>query len=143
MDAFRFRFTRFVPVVLTSFFFLGGCGGQKLAQVDKGKDYFACGNQTVGVVPGDGTNPKDVYLCKGDVLTWVPNGHAFTVTFKKKYPFEGPPKTITNNPQNPNAPVDSPAAIYSGSLVVYQYEMTIDSQPVEDPRVVGGGGHSP
>jgi hypothetical protein len=101
-----------------------GDGQRRPAVAGKGTVYFACADQIVGVVPVDGTAPKDVYLCKGDTLTWQPNGHPFVVTFPKKYPFEGPPK------------------IYTGSLVVYHYDMTVDNVAVTDPQVVGGGGHS-
>ncbi len=121
--------------------FLAACT-QPLATGGKTKESFVCGDQTVGVVPGDGTTPKDVYLCPGDTLTWLPNGNAFSVTFPRKYPFEGPKKTFANDPETPNAPVKSPPAIYAGSLVVYHYDMTVNGQPVPDPQIVGGGGHS-
>ena len=61
---------------------------------------------------------------------------------KKEYPFTGAPQTFTNNPSNPDAPVTSPPAKYTGSLVVYHYEISINGTRVEDPQVVGGGGHS-
>jgi hypothetical protein len=101
-----------------------------------------CGDQTVGVVTGTGTSPKAVYLCGGDTLTWIPNGQKFTVTFKREYPFIGAPQVFTNSPSNPDAPVTSPPAQYTGSLVVYHYEMTINGKAVDDPQVVGGGGHT-
>lgn len=117
--------------------FLAACvrqpfGGRKV-------ESFVCGDQTVGVVPVDGTSPKDVYLCRGDTVTWLPNGNTFTVHFPKKYPFEGPPQDFANNPQNPNDPVKSPPAIYAGTIVVYHYEMTVNRQSVQDPQVIGGG----
>lgn len=130
---------------LTMVLYVAACagGGQKGPGVTgKGKDSFVCGDQTVGVVPNDGTSPKDVYLCKGDTLTWVPNGHSFVVTFPKKYPFEGAPTTFQNDPHNPNAPVTSPPAIFTGWLVVYHYDITVDGVQASDPQVVGGGGHS-
>ena len=102
---------------------------------------FDCGNQTVGVLPGDGTSPKAVYLCDGDTLTWVPNGHQFVATFKKS-PFVDGTLVFQNDPQNPNASVTSKPALYTGALVVYHYTITIDGKPVDDPQVVGGGGHS-
>jgi len=124
--------------------YAAGCGLQTATDNKaKGKDSFACGDQTVGVVPSDGVSTKDVYLCKGDTLTWEPNGHSFVVTFPKKYPFQGPPKTFQNDANNPNAPVTSPPAIYTGSLVVYRYDMTVDGNPAPDPQVVGGGKHGP
>ncbi len=133
-----------IPCLLAVTLCLAACGhGHKgLLTGPKGIDSFVCGDQTVGVVPVDGTSPKDIYLCKGDSLTWVPNGHTFVVTFPNKYPFQGSPTTFQNNPQKPNDPVVSPPAIYSGFLVVYHYDMTVDNQPVKDPQVVGGGGHS-
>lgn len=108
----------------------------------KGQDSFTCGDKSVYVVPVDGTAPKDVYLCQGDTLTWMPNNHTFTVTFPKKYPFVGNPMTFQNDPQNPNNPVTSPAAKNPGLLVVYHYDMTVDGSQVIDPQVVGGGWHS-
>lgn len=102
---------------------------------------FDCADQTVGVVPGDGTSPKAVYLCDGNTLTWIPNRHTFKVTFKKS-PFVDGQTVFQNDPQNPNAPVTSKAGLYTGVLVVYHYTMTIDGNPVDDPQVVGGGGHS-
>jgi len=120
-----------------------GCGDKlKPAAAGKGKDSFDCGDKTVYVVPGDGTAPKDVYLCQGDILTWNPNHHIFTVSFPNKYPFEGAPTTFANDPQNPDAPVPSPKAKNTGSLVVYHYDMTVDKLPIVDPQVVGGGYHS-
>ena len=134
---------RTITYILTFTLCLAACGGdQKGSLTAKGKDSFVCGDQTVGVVPVDGTSPKDVYLCKGDKLTWEPNGHSFVVTFQKKSPFEGSPTTFKSDPQKPNDPVVSPRAIFTGSLVVYHYDMTVDNQPVADPQVVGGGGHS-
>lgn len=128
---------------LTFTLYLAACGsGQKgPLQTTRGRDSFVCGDQTVGIVPVDGTSPKDVYLCQGDKLTWVPNGHDFVVTFQKS-PFEGSPTVFKNDPQKPKDPVVSPPAIYSGKLVVYRYDMTVDNKPVADPQVVGGGGHS-
>jgi hypothetical protein len=108
----------------------------------RGKDSFVCGDQTVTVVPVDGTFPKDVYLCQGDRLTWKPNGHTFVVTFPRKSPFEGSPMTFQSDPQKPNDPVVSPPANYPGSLVVFHYDMTVDNVAVTDPQVVGGGYHS-
>ena len=140
----RARYGLTIPYILTIALCLAACGcSHKDFGHGKGKDSFVCGDQTVGVVPGDGTSPKDVYLCKGDTLTWEPNGHTFVVTFPKKYPFEGNPMTFQNDPQHPNNPVVSPPAIYAGSLVVYHYDITIDGKPVIDPQLVGGGGHSP
>jgi len=119
-----------------------GDGQRRPSVAGKGTVYFACADQTVGAVPVDGTSPKDVYLCKGDTLTWEPNGHTFVVTFPNKYPFQGKPMTFQNDPQYPNNPVVSPPAVYSGSLLVYHYDIVIDGVKATDPQVVGGGGHS-
>ena len=140
----RLRYGLAISCILTFTLWLAACGdGQKRPSVaGKGKDSFDCGDKSVLVVPGDGTSPKDVYLCKGDTLTWQPNGHTFVVTFPKKYPFEGNPTTFASDPNNPNAPVVSPRAINTGSLVVYHYNMTVDNLPAVDPQIVGGGYHS-
>jgi hypothetical protein len=84
----RLRYGLTIPYILTFALCLAACGGgHKGPSVGKGKGSFVCGNQTVGVVPVDGTFPKDVYLCKDDTLTWEPNGHTFVVTFQKRSPF--------------------------------------------------------
>jgi len=139
----RIRYGLTIPYVLTFTLCLAACGcNHKDFGHGKGKDSFVCGDQTVTVVPVDGTSPKDVYLCEGDTLTWQPNGHTFVVTFAKKYPFEGSPMTFQNDPQDANKPVVSRRAKHIGSLVVYHYDMTVDNVSVSDPQVVGGGGHS-
>jgi hypothetical protein len=107
----------------------------------KGKDSFVCGDQTVGVVPGDGTSPKDVYLCKGDTLTWQPNGHTFVVTFPKKYPFEGNPMAFQNDPQHPNNPVVSPPAIYAGSLLYTTTILVLMAKPSQTLSLSVGAGN--
>ena len=136
----RFRPCTIIAVALALPFFLAACVAHQPRGVQR-KESFDCGDKTVGVVPGDGTSPKDVYLCQGDALTWIPNGHTFTVSFPRKYPFQGPVTTFKNDSQNPNNPVKSPPAIYAGSLVVYHYDMTVDNVAVTDPQVVGGGGN--
>ena len=140
----RLHYGLAISCILTFTLWLAACGGgQKRPSVaGKGSVNFQCGDQTVGVMPVDGTSPKDVYLCQGDTLTWLPNGHTFVVNFPKKYPFQGNPKTFQNDPQKPNDPVVSPPAAYTGSLVVYHYDITVDNVLVADPQVVGGGGHS-
>jgi hypothetical protein len=140
----RLRYGLTIPYILTFALCLAACGcGQRSDSGRRGKDSFVCGDQTVTVVPVDGTKPKDIYLCKGDTLTWYPDGHTFVVTFPKKYPFEGSPMTFQNEPQNPNNPVVSPPAKFTGSLVVYHYDIEVDHITATDPQVVGGGGHSP
>ena len=120
--------------------FLAACARQAAAPAGTNES-FVCQNQTVGVDTVDGTSPKDVYLCKGYTMTWLPNGNTFTVHFPKKYPFEGAPQDFTNNPQNQNAPVTSRPAKYSGMVVVYHYDITVNGKQVADPQIVGGGGY--
>ena len=140
----RLHYGPTILCVLAVVSYLAACGGGKGVdgRPGKGKDSFACGDQTVDVVPGDGTTPKDVYLCDGDTLTWNPNGHTFMVTFPTKYPFKGSPTTFQNDPKNPNSPVKSPAAKNEGKLVVYHYDIVVDGTKATDPQVVGGGSHS-
>ena len=139
----RFRSFTVVPLVFSLSFVLAACSKKILPSGQNGLDSFACGNQQVAVDPVNGTNPKAVYLCQGFTLTWAPNGHSFTVTFPpQKYPFQGPPQTFASNPANLYANVVSPPAIYPGLLTVYNYTMTVDDKPVQDPQVVGGGQHS-
>jgi hypothetical protein len=97
---------------------------------------FTCGNQTVKVVPVDGTQPKAVYLCGGDTMTWDANGHTFIVVFKKKSPFVGGQKIFDNQHYQSRAAKDDVL------LTVYNYDMVVDGEPVDDPQVVGGGGHT-
>ena len=140
----RSRYGLTIPYILTITLCLAACGDDhnRPLTTGRGKDSFVCGDQTVTVVPVDGTFPKDVYLCQGDRLTWKPNGHTFVVTFPRKSPFEGSPMTFQSDPQKPNDPVVSPPANYPGSLVVFHYDMTVDNVAVTDPQVVGGGYHS-
>jgi hypothetical protein len=144
MPSKRFNYSLTLLFLLTVVLYVAACGGGSKGPMTtgKGQDSFQCGDQTVGVVPNDGTSPKDVYLCKGDKLTWIPNGHTFVVTFPKKSPFEGSPTVFKNDPQNPSNPVVSPAAIFTGSIVVYHYDITVDGVQASDPQVVGGGSHS-
>ena len=142
----RFLHGSAIRITLVLVFILSiSCGQQPPKAGGGGKSvkryYYDCADQTVGIVPEDGTNPKAVYLCDGNTLTWIPNGHQFVVTFKKS-PFVDGKTVFQNDPQNPNAPVTSSAGIYLGGLVVYHYTMTIDGKSVDDPQVVGGGGHS-
>ena len=94
---------------------------------------FTCKDETVKVVPKDGTNPKAIYLCGGHTMTWDANGHEFTVIFKKS-PFVGG-KKLFNNKDNKSNP-----AIQDTVLTVYNYQIIVDGELVDDPQVVGGGG---
>ena len=140
----RSRYCLTISCLLTIGLCFAACGNNPkvVPKAGKGQDSFTCGDQAVFVVPVDGTAPKDVYLCKGDTLTWKPNGHTFTVMFPKKYPFEGNPMTFQNDSQNADKDIVSPPAKYTGSLLVYHYDMTVDGTQVTDPQVVGGGWHS-
>ena len=138
MHASQVRPSSILVVVSALPWFLTACARPQSAP-SVNQETFVCSDQTVGVDTVDGTSPKDVYLCKGYTMTWLPNGNKFTVHFPKKYPFEGAPQDFTNNPQKPNDPVTSPPAKYAGSLVVYHYDMTVNGQPVPDPQVIGGG----
>jgi hypothetical protein len=96
---------------------------------------FACGNVTVKVVPTTGTDPKAVYLCAGNTMTWDANGHSFIVIFRKNSPFQGNQKVFDNNHYQ------SKPAKNDSVLTVYNYDITVDGEPIDDPQVVGGGGH--
>jgi hypothetical protein len=96
---------------------------------------FRCADQTVKVDPKDGTNPKAVYLCPGNTLTWDANHHTFVVAFQKKSPFTDG-QMVFDNDHYQSAP-----AVNDTVLTVYSYAMIVDRKPVDDPQVVGGGGH--
>jgi hypothetical protein len=139
----RSRYALAITYILTFTSCLAACSAPQHPQTTgKGKDSFDCGDKTVLVVPTDGTAPKDVYLCHGDILTWDPHHHTFQVSFPNKYPFEGNPMTFQNDPQNPDKLIVSPPAKKTGSLLVYHYNIIVDTLPVTDPQVVGGGYHS-
>ena len=93
---------------------------------------FTCQDVTVQVVPIDGTNPKAIYLCAGNTMTWDANRHEFTVIFKKS-PFVGG-KKLFNNTDNKSKP-----AIRDTVLMVYNYQVIVDGVLADDPQVVGGG----
>jgi plastocyanin len=93
---------------------------------------FTCKDETVQVVPIDGTRPKAIYLCAGNTVTWDANGHEFIVIFKKSPFVDG--KKMFNNKDN-----KSKAAKKETVLTVYNYQIIVDGQLVEDPQVVGGG----
>jgi len=110
----------------------------------KPKVSFACGDQTVKVQQKDqagndvGTVPKAVYLCEGDSLTWDQNGNDFKIKFRKNRSpfFDGDmdfdtKKNKSKGAKHTDLPVD-----------VYDYDIWINGQKVDDPQVVIGGGHS-
>ena len=96
---------------------------------------FACKNETVKVDPRDGTKPKAVYLCPGTTLTWDASGHKFVVAFQKKSPFRDGQMVFDNSNYQ------SGPATGTRDLTVYSYIMIVDGKTVDDPQVVGGGGH--
>jgi hypothetical protein len=109
-----------------------------IAQEQKPKPEYitlTCKNETVKVDPQMGTNPKAIYLCPGYTLTWDPNGHTFVAAFQKKSPFQGGQKVFDNKNYQ------SKPAVSDSVLTVYSYTMIVDNEPVDDPQVVGGGGH--
>ena len=94
---------------------------------------FTCQDVTVKVDPVKGTDPKAIYLCAGRTLTWGANGHEFTVIFKKS-PFVDGKKMFNNKDYK------SKAAKKDTVLTVYDYQIIVDGELIEDPQVVGGGG---
>jgi len=94
---------------------------------------FTCKDETVKVVPKDGTLPKAIYLCAGNTLTWDANGHEFTVIFIKNSPFVDGKKLFNNKDYK------SKAAKQDTVLTVYDYHIIIDGELIDDPQVVGGG----
>jgi hypothetical protein len=95
---------------------------------------LACADQTLKVVPDDGTRPRAIYLGDGNKVTWDANGHDFVVIFRKKSPFAGGKKRFDNKNNQ------SPAAQIGKELAVYNYEIIVDDAVAEDPPGVGGGG---
>jgi len=98
-----------------------------------------CGNQTLAIDPTDGTAPpkKAIYVCPGDIITWDPGSkpYQFKVHFTKKSPFIGGGKDFDNS--NPKSqPVKGDI-----NLTVYEYDVIVDGKKVDDPQVIGGGGH--
>ena len=110
-------------------------GAAQVTQSTQEYVQFACQNLTVKVVPTTGTDPKAVYLCGGNTLTWDANGHTFIVVFRKASPFEGDQKVFDNTNYK------SKPAKHTTALTVYNYDIVVDGQPIDDPQVVGGGGH--
>jgi len=108
------------------------------------KTSFACKDQTVTVQLKDqagnevGTIPKAVYLCEGYKLTWDPNGNDFKIKFRKnRSPFSDGDQDFDTNKHT------SKGAKHTDQDVdVYDYDIWINGQKVDDPQVVIGGGHS-
>ena len=121
---------RFIPVVMLMFV-ASGCKEMK-----PGKKIvtFTCGDQTVDVNTTDGAKPQAVYVCEGDTVTWNSNGHTFLVEFKKDSPFEDDGKRFDN------AHPKSAKTKHHTQLTVFEYKITVDTNHVFDPQVIGGGG---
>ena len=123
-------------LMVTPFKF-GTAQGQQASQEQQNQEFvkLACGNVTVKVVPTTGTDPKAVYLCAGNTMTWDANGHSFIVIFRKNSPFQGNQKVFDNSHYQ------SKPAKNDSVLTVYSYDITVDGEPIDDPQVVGGGSH--
>jgi hypothetical protein len=133
------RFTRFAlgSGLFLALPFLFGAAQEQKSYVQQEFVRFACQNVTVNVDPKFGTDPKAVYLCAGNTLTWVANSHKFIVIFRKNSPFINNQKVFDNNNYQ------SKPAKNDVVLTVYNYDIIVDGEPIEDPQVVGGGGHGP
>ena len=95
---------------------------------------FTCGNHAVKVNTTNGAQPQAVYVCDDDTVTWDADGHTFVVEFKNDSPFEDGGKKFDN--AHPN----SGKSKHHTQLTVYEYRITVDTNHVFDPQVIGGGG---
>jgi len=112
-------------------------GTAKGQQASQNYASFACQNQTVNVIPEQGTtdDTKAIYLCKGYTVTWnVQPGHTFSAIFKKS-PFSNGQKYFDEKNYT------STGANDDKYLTVYNYILIVDRKLIDDPQVVGGGGH--
>lgn len=134
MTSTQVRYVGAVGFALMLLFAFGASGWQKKSS-HKERVIFTCKDETVTIDPTDGTSPKAIYLCAGKTLTWNANGHQFKVKFRKNSPFVGGKKLFDNN--NPT----SPPVIGTVALTVYEYDVNVDGKDVDDPQVIGGGGH--
>jgi hypothetical protein len=124
----------FAVILLLPFKF--GAGQEVSSEQTSGQSVrLSCADQTVTVDPTDGTNPKAVFLCAGNKLTWDADGHQFIAIFKKS-PFVDGQKFFDEHHNQ------SAAAKNDVQVTVYTYFMIVDHEIVDDPQVVGGGGHS-
>jgi hypothetical protein len=96
-----------------------------------------CDSDSINVVGlPDGVDQKYPYICKGDVVTWVPNGHTFAVVFTKDSPFDSGEKQFDNSNPHPKRGVS-----YQAHIKVFPYTITVDGQLAPDPQIVTGGGN--
>jgi hypothetical protein len=123
--------TCFALVLLFAF----GVGGWGKGASYKKRVTFTCQNEKVTIDPVKGTRPKAIYLCEGKTLTWEPDGHTFQVKFTKESPF------IDGDKEFDNGKAKSKAQKHDDDLTVYEYVVTVDGHLVNDPQVIGGGGH--
>ncbi|MFZ0580305.1 MAG: hypothetical protein WAN72_05815 [Candidatus Acidiferrales bacterium] len=133
MNSTRVRYDSAIRFALVLLFTFGVGGCNKLSHEERVA--FACSDETVKVDPTDGTSPKAIYLCPGNTLTWNADGHQFQVVFSKNSPFADDNKVFDNNHAKSKGAKNIP------QLTVYNYAITVDGKPVDDPQVVGGGGH--
>ncbi len=119
--------SRFAVVLLLM---LGASGCAKQPKVAKP---LTCGDKTVDVNTTNGAEPQAVYVCGGDTVTWNSNGHTFLVEFKKDSPFNDNDKRFNNG--KPKSDKTKP----HDKLRVYEYRITVDGSPFDDPQVIGGG----
>ena len=125
-----------LTLVLVSFLVLPFALGAGQDQYG-GKQEFAkyvCKDETV-TVKTTGVDKKAVYLCGGRTVDWVADGHNFIVIFKKNSPFVDNQKLFDNKNHKSKPAKDDTA------LTVYDYLIIVDGELIEDPQVVGGGGH--
>ena len=122
-------------LLLAMTFRFGTAKGQQVSQKQASAS-FACQNQTVNVIPDQGTtdDTKAIYLCKDYTVTWnVQPGHTFSVIFKKS-PFTNGQKYFDEKTNT------SAGANDDKYLTVYNYILIVDRKLIDDPQVVGGGG---
>lgn len=120
----RWSASGFVLLVLLT---IGATGCRKPSAM------LVCGDKTVDVDPSNnGARPQAVYVCEDNTVTWQPNGHTFTVEFKKESPFKDGGKTFDNGHNK------SGKTKHHDHLIVYEYRITVDNTSY-DPQVIGGG----
>jgi hypothetical protein len=109
-----------------------GVSGCKQEKLPKKVESFPCDDQKVNVNLDDGAEPRAVYICEDNSVTWNANGLKFLVEFKGDSPFKGEEKKFDNK-----SPRSAGGKRVHG-LTVYEYRITVDGH-VFDPQVIGGG----
>lgn len=117
--------------VLFSFLALPTDCGQQKSEVYKLT--VTCTTQ-INVTP-TGVNVPDAYVCKNTKVTWVANGHIFSVGFKNGVcPFQGQGACKEIDNKQPTAgPIKD-----TSTPVTYDYGIVVDGQ-LFDPHIIGGG----